>query len=265
MNSTVPAPTIADRACAARDGRLAHRAARIAASCRAPAPPRSPSGGGAAASSRARTGARHRRGGRRTPAPRCGAAARDISRSARRRRRRPPPPRAAQPASAAAKSRACSTRRMPLPPPPARALISTGKPMLVPPRGEHVSVLRPRRDSPAPPARRRAAISALAASFSPIARIADGRRADEHDAGRLAPPRRSRRSRTGSRSPDGWPARRVAGAAAMMRVAVADSSQRAGAGPMRSASSASRHMQRVAVGVGIDGDGARCPAAAPCA
>ena len=49
-------------------------------SCREPALPRSPSGGDAAASSRVRTDERHCRAYRRTPAPRCGAAARYISR-----------------------------------------------------------------------------------------------------------------------------------------------------------------------------------------
>ena len=53
MNSTVPAPDIADRRAASTAAR-AHRGAHLRASCRAPAPPRSPSGGGAAASSRAR-------------------------------------------------------------------------------------------------------------------------------------------------------------------------------------------------------------------
>ncbi len=94
--------------------------------CPARALPRSPSGGGAAASSRARTGGRHCRGCRRTPAPRCGAGCRSISRAARGRRRTTTPPRACSFRARPSKSAGASTLRMPLPPPPATALISTG-------------------------------------------------------------------------------------------------------------------------------------------
>jgi hypothetical protein len=68
--------------------------ARVSVVSAARALPRTPSGGGAAASSRARPDGPRGRARRRTPAPRCGAACRDISRDRPRRRRTRPWPRA---------------------------------------------------------------------------------------------------------------------------------------------------------------------------
>ena len=122
---------------------------------------------------------------RRTPGSRRAAARSRTSRSAPRRCRRPPAPRPAPTPAPRRSPRPRSTRRIPLPPPPATALISTGQPIASASAARQRVVLRPPRDSPAPPARRPPAISALAASFSPIARIAAGRRADEGEPRRL--------------------------------------------------------------------------------
>ena len=63
---------------------------------------------------------------------------------------------------------------MPLPPPPARALISTGKPISAALLGQRNAAPDRRHDSRARPARASASINALAASFRPMALIADG-------------------------------------------------------------------------------------------
>ncbi len=164
---------IADRA-RRRDGRLAHRGAERVRSCPAPALPRSPSGGGAGSSSRARTGARRCRACRRTPGFRYGAGVAGNVRSARGRRRTHWRPRAARRRARRQRLPRDSTTRMPLPPPPADALISTGI-ADAPDFGVQCRrILRRRRDSRGPAARRPAAMSALAADLTPMARIADG-------------------------------------------------------------------------------------------
>ncbi len=85
--------------------------------------------------------------------------------------------------------------------------------------GKRSAAPAPRRDSPARPARPAFSISRLAASFSPMARIEAAERTDEDEPGRRPPPRRNPGSPTGSRSPDGSPARPLACAAAMIAVA----------------------------------------------
>ena len=80
------------------------------------------------------------------------------------------------------------------------------------------------------------------------------RRADERDARRLAARRRTRRSRSGSRSPGGWPRAPVRVRRLEDAVDVAGSSAAAGAGPMQTASSASPTCSACRVGLGVHRD-----------
>ena len=188
--------------------------AQLAATCRAPAPPRSPSGGAAGASSRARTGARRCRGCRRTPAPRCGAAfdylleqhAGVAEGSLPRAARLPAPRRVglalddAHAAAAAAGHRLDHDGIADALRPPWRAPWPV---LLV------ALVARHHRHAAWPP-------SPWPRPCRPCARIASGDGPMKMSAGLAARLRRTRRSRRGSRSPDGSPRRRSPCAAAMI-------------------------------------------------
>ena len=108
---------------------------------------------------------------------------------------------------------------MPLPPPPAVALISTGiadlRGLAREPRRILVVAVVARHQRHAGLAHDR-----LGGGLGAHRRDRRRRRPDEHDARRARTPRRSPRSRTGSRSRDGSPARRSAFAIARIALAV---------------------------------------------
>ena len=166
-----------------------------------------PSGGGAAASSRARPDARRCRGRRPAPGSRCGAAAADISRGRPSRCRRRPWPR---------RGRARSLGRavgvvddLHAAPAAAGHRLDQHRPADLGCRARRPP--RPSRPGPGEPGhQRQAELLGGLLGHDLVAHHADvlGRRADEGEAVRLDASRRSGRSRTGSRSRDGWRRRR---------------------------------------------------------
>ena len=242
----------------------AHARAQRRRRRRARAIPRSPSGGGAARSSRARPGAARCRARRRTPAPRRGAARRWRARGSAGRHRRPSLPPRPRSAARRAGAPASSTRRMPRPPPPAAAFTMTGNPIRAASRAQRARRPGRRRRSRARPGCPAAAMRCRARALSPMASIADGRRADEDEA-RLEHGASERRAfceeavaRDGSRRPLPRGRRRAA-------CRCAGSCRPRRRRPAATASSQRSHVRIGRVGVGIDRDGRDAHAVAPCA
>ena len=137
---------------------------------------------------------------------------------------------------------------MPLPPPPATALISTGQPIAAASRGQASGdlVLAEIAGRHRHAGRGHQPLGGVLQAHGPDRRR---RRPDPDEAGRRSPPRRSRRSRRGSRSPDGSPRRRSAGRPSRIALGAADSSPAPAAGRWRPPASASRDMRRAGVGL----------------
>jgi hypothetical protein len=219
--------------------------------------PRSPSGGGAGASSRARTGGRRCRGCRRTPAPRCGGAGTYFSISTW-----SSPKRGGRLALARGERFGKFLGAVHQPHSLAAAaghgLDQHGIADLVGRVGQRPAILVPRPCSPASPARR--------PCHQRLGRVLQAHRADatasaRPRSGRRITARRRRRFPKGSRSPDGSPRAPVAlrGGDDLLADKIAF---RVGAGPISTASSASRTWAAPGVGVGIDRDGLGCPCGA---
>ena len=248
-----PRPAVADRP-GRVDGDGADPLAQLRRRQPATASPRRASGGGAGSCSRARPGGRPCRGRPRAPAPRRAAGLRGSARRRRSRRRSTPRPRGA-PRRAPARPRLRSaTTLSPLPPPPAEALIASGHPCsspsattssadstgsVVPGMTGHAGLLHQ------PPRRHLRAHR--------LDRLR--RRADPDEAGTPRPRARRRRSRPGSRSRGGSPRRRRAARPSSTRSWCEVALGRR-AGPEQVRLVGGGDVQRAAVGLRVDGDGA---------
>ena len=181
----------------------------------------------------------------------------------RRRRRTPSAPRAARTRAPRASSPAARTTRMPLPPPPRDGLSISGKPMRAASAASRRVAAGRRRRSPARTGTPAAAIAAARPACRPCARCTS----PGGPTNASPPPRRRRRSRrsgSGSRSRGG--SRRPRSCARPRSAPAIDRyDSRASAGPIATASSASRTCSAPAVGLGVDGDASGCRARGRCA
>ena len=182
----------------------------------------------------------------------------DVDR--RRRRSRPGP--------GAARSRARARRRPPrrrpscrAPPPPAEALIAIGQPYCSPSSIDGRGVADLARWCRARSARRPPSMRCRAPILEPIASIAVGRRADPDEPGLGAGARERGVLGQEAVARDGSPRRPLARAASMIALDVQVALGRR-ARPDQAGLVGAAHVQRAAIGLGVDGDGADCRARA---